>query len=82
MSFIDKENIKWVQVYKTNTEIDASMIQANLKGAGIPCQVLSQVDSTRMFNVGELAIVKVFVPQEHVEESKQIIDNINSQNVD
>lgn len=70
------DDIKWVLVYTTNTDLEAEMIKANLKGAGIPCEILSQVDTTRMFSVGELAIVKIFVPSEHKDESIEIINDI------
>ena len=71
---------KWGLIYTTNTDIDADMYKANIEGAGIPVQILSQVDTTRMFNVGELAIVKIFVPVQHIETALSIINDINSEN--
>ena len=71
--------IKWVLVFTTNTEIEGNMYKANLEGAGIPVQVLSQVDSTRMFTVGDLAIVKIFVPEEYVSDALEIIQAIKDQ---
>lgn len=70
------ENINWKLVYTCSTDIEAHHIKNNLEGAEIPCQILSQVDSTRMFNVGELAIVKLFVPEEFIEDAKIIISDI------
>ncbi|MCX7736582.1 MAG: DUF2007 domain-containing protein [Candidatus Kapabacteria bacterium] len=74
----EDERIPWVLVYTTNTLIDAEMFRANLEGADIPVQVLSQVDSTRMFSVGELAIVKIFVQSPYYEQAKEIINHIES----
>lgn len=70
------ENINWKLVYTCSTDIEAHHIKNNLEGAEIPCQILSQVDSTRMFNVGELAIVKLFVPEEFIDDAKIIISDI------
>lgn len=70
------DDIQWVLIYTTNTQLEAEMLKANLSGAGIPCEILSQVDTTRMLSVGELAIVKIFVPREHKEEAKEIIQDI------
>ena len=42
--------------------IEAELIAGRLRSHGIPAIVLSQVDSTRGFTVGGLAIAKVFVP--------------------
>lgn len=72
------ENNDWVQVYSTNTEIDAELIKQNLENNDIPANILSQVDSTRQFTVGFLAIVKIFVEKENYDKAKEIIDAINN----
>lgn len=76
----ESERIPWVLVYTTNTLIDAEMFKANLEGADIPVQILSQVDTTRMFSIGELAIVKIFVQSPYYEQAKEIIEHIESNN--
>lgn len=78
----NSDNTKWSLVYTTNTQLEAEMFKANLSGAGIPCEILSQVDTTRMFSVGELAIVKIFVPTEHEKESLDIINDILNNSYD
>jgi hypothetical protein len=67
----------WKLVYTTNMNMEAEHYKANLEGAGIPVQILSQFDSSRMLTVGDFAIVKIFVPEEYYEDAKQIIDDIN-----
>lgn len=74
----EDERVPWVLVYTTNTLIDAEMFRANLEGAEIPVQVLSQVDTTRMFSLGELAIVKIFVQSPYYEQAKAIIADIET----
>ena len=72
------ENSDWELVYTTNREIVAEMYKANLEGANIPVSILSQVDTTRMLTVGNLAIVKIYVPKQFLKTAKEIIDAINS----
>ena len=74
----DNENIKWVLVYTTNTQIDAEHFKANLEGADIPVQILSQVDTSRMLTVGDLAIVKIYVPSSCYEDALLIIRDIEN----
>ncbi|MDC1069027.1 DUF2007 domain-containing protein [Candidatus Kapabacteria bacterium] len=75
-----QKDINWILVYTTNTMLEANMLKANLSGANIPCEILSQVDTTRMFSVGELAIVKLFVPSDNKEEATLIINDIINNN--
>ncbi len=70
----------WKLVYTTNMPMDAEHYKANLEGANIPVQILSQFDSSRMITVGDFAVVKIFVPEEYYDDAKQIIDDINSGN--
>ncbi len=74
----DAKDAKWVQVYSTNTDIEAAMFKANLEGADIPVQVLSQVDTTRMFTLGNLAVAKLFVPEQFAAEAIAIINLIET----
>ncbi len=78
MSESKDNNFKWVLVHTTNTQLDAEMLKSNLESADIPTSILSQVDSTRMFTIGHLAIVKVYVPTQYYEDAKQIIDMIEN----
>ncbi|HAW09012.1 MAG TPA: hypothetical protein DCW42_07615 [Bacteroidetes bacterium] len=75
----DDNDYDWEIVYTTNREIDAEMYKANLEGAGIPVNILSQVDTTRMFTIGNLAVVKIYVPIQFFNSAKEIIDAINSE---
>jgi hypothetical protein len=73
---IEKKTYPWVQVYTTNTFIDAEMFRQNLESAGIPAHILSQIDSTRHFTLGELAIVKIFVQEPYYNHALEIINEI------
>jgi hypothetical protein len=55
------------------------MLRANLEGAEIPVHLLSQVDTTRNFTVGGLAIVKLYVPERFAQDAIAIINAIEKE---
>ena len=67
------EEITWAIVKVVNTAIEAELMAGRLRSLGIPAIVLSQVDTTRNFTVGELAIAKVFVPTKYFTQAEQIL---------
>lgn len=68
----------WKMVYTTNMQLDAEHYKANLEGAGIPVQILSQFDTSRMITIGDFAVVKIFVPDEYYDDAIAIINDINN----
>jgi len=72
------EEKDWVLIYETNTEINAEFIKQNLENNGIPTNILSQVDSTRQFTIGYLAIVKIYVLREDMYKANELINEIDS----
>ncbi|MCB0711148.1 MAG: DUF2007 domain-containing protein [Ignavibacteriae bacterium] len=68
-----EEELEWEIVRTVSTVIEAELMAGRLRSHGIPAIVLSQVDSTRSFTVGGLAIAKVFVPTIHFAEATQIL---------
>lgn len=66
-------NIEWKIVRTVSTEIEARLIAGRLQAHGIPAFVLSQVDSTRNFTVGALAIAKIFVPEALAAEAETLL---------
>jgi hypothetical protein len=67
------EKVEWTIVRTVSTEIEAQLVAGRLRANGIPAFVLSQVDSTRNFTVGALAVAKVFVPEALVDEAKRVL---------
>lgn len=66
-------------VYSTSAEYEADMLRANLEGAGIQAMIVPKKD--RNFPaVGDLAVIDLLVKKEDLEEARQIIDQINSEN--
>lgn len=69
-----EKNRDWVLVYTTSDEIEALLIKGMLENVEIAAQVLSQIDTTRQFNVGGLAIAKIYVLKEDYEIAKELIE--------
>jgi hypothetical protein len=64
---------KWSIIRTYSTEIEARIVAGRLIAHGVPACVLSQVDSTRNFTVGALAVAKVFVPEAMVDEAEAVL---------
>jgi len=68
----------WVLAFTTDAEYEADMLKANLEGAGIEAFIFKQKDSS-FPAVGNLAVIKLFVPSEKLNAAKEIINDINKQ---
>lgn len=66
----------WLHIYTISTEIDARMVESFLISAGIPTHVLLQIDSTRQFTMGGLAVAKIFVRNSDADDALAIIRDI------
>lgn len=64
---------KWSIIRTYSTDIEARIVAGRLIAHGVPACVLSQVDSTRHFTVGALAVVKLFVPDAMRPEAENIL---------
>jgi hypothetical protein len=67
------EELRWEIVRTVSTEIEATLIAGRLRAYDIPAFVLSQVDSTRHFTIGALAVAKVFVPEGFLQQAQMIL---------
>ena len=52
------------------------MLKANIESSGIPVEILSQQDTSRMLTVGSLSIIKILVPTEYYKDALEIIIEI------
>ncbi len=59
----------WIEIYSTNQEFQATMVQELLQNKGIASTVLNRKDS--MYLIGDILIM---VEEKDVEASKQIIE--------
>ena len=64
---------RWAIVRTVSTEFEARLMAGRLIAHGVPACVLSQVDSTRNFTVGALAVAKVFVPEALLDDAEAVL---------
>lgn len=72
----------WVEIFSSADPIEIEMVKANLEGAEINAVVFSKEDRMRLnlSYVGS-APIKLFVKKHDIETAKQIIEDINSKDI-
>lgn len=68
----------WVSVFSSGTDYEADLVRDRLDDSGLPAVVLTQRDHAFNLNVGDLAAVHVMIPPEHVEEAREILATVVS----
>ncbi len=63
----------WAQVYSTGDEIEAQLIEENLRAEGIDSRVFSQKDRSFAVALGDLSPVRVLVPAYAYTDALQVI---------
>lgn len=63
----------WVCVFQSGTEYEAEMAKNYLTNLEIPANILSKRDSAYNLNVGDMALVYVYVPTAYAKEAKKAI---------
>ncbi|MBI4553227.1 MAG: DUF2007 domain-containing protein [Candidatus Latescibacteria bacterium] len=63
----------YVNVYTTGHDWEAELIKGYLENEGIPCRVFSQKDTSRMFTIGNLSVIKLLVPRSRFREAEMIL---------
>lgn len=65
--------VQWTVIRTLNTDWEARLLAGRLRAHDIPAVVLSQVDSTRNFTIGALAVAKVFVPEDYLADAELVL---------
>lgn len=63
----------WTCVMERSTELEVEMAKNYLSNLQIPSNILSKRDSAYSLNVGEMAIVYLYVPDEYEEEARKAL---------
>ena len=63
----------WTCVMERSTELEVEMAKNYLSNLQIPSNILSKRDSAYSLNVGEMALVYLYVPDEYEEEAREAI---------
>ena len=64
----------WAQVLTLADQVQAQLIEENLRAEGIDSRVLSQKDSALSVGLGELSKIRVLVPNYIYQEARQVLD--------
>lgn len=72
----------WVAVFETSTDVEAQMVRNYLLDKDVECQILSKRDSAYNLNVGEMALVYLYVPKVKEEKAKELLDEWNNGSVE
>lgn len=65
----------WVCVYETGTQYDAEMVQNYFNDQEIESQILSKRDSAYNLNIGQMAMVYLYVPADQAEKAQKALDD-------
>ena len=76
----DIEN--WVCVLESNTDIEVEMAKNYLSNLKIPSNILSKRDRAYSLNVGEMAMVYLYVPVEFEKKAKKALADLEESNQD
>lgn len=63
----------WTCVMERSTEMEIEMAKNYLSNMQIPSNILSKRDSAYSLNVGEMALVYLYVPNEYEEEAREAL---------
>jgi hypothetical protein len=71
----------WECVLQHNDSIYVEMVKAYLNDSNIPSQILSKKDSAYSLNVGLMAQIYLYVPEEFISEAKKMVDDFESADI-
>ncbi|WP_020404395.1 DUF2007 domain-containing protein [Gracilimonas tropica] len=76
----DIEN--WVCVLESNTDIEVEMAKNYLSNLKIPSNILSKRDRAYSLNVGEMAMVYLYVPVEFEKKARKALSDLEESSRD
>lgn len=86
MSFFDdpkpSDIENWVCVLEGSTDLEIEMVKGYLSNLNIPSNILSKRDSAYSLNVGEMAMVYLYVPQEFEKKARKALRDLENENPD
>lgn len=68
----------WTCVMERSTELEVEMAKNYLSNLQIPSNILSKRDSAYSLNVGEMALVYLYVPDEYEDQAREALEEWES----
>lgn len=72
----------WVCVLEGNTNLEVEMAKNYLSNLKIPSNILSKRDSAYSLNVGEMAMVYLYVPVDFEKQARKALAKLEEENSD
>ncbi|MEX2478478.1 MAG: DUF2007 domain-containing protein [Gracilimonas sp.] len=72
----------WVCVLERNTDLEIEMAKNYLSNLKIPSNILSKRDSAYSLNIGEMAMVYLYVPKEFEKKARKALAELEDENPD
>lgn len=72
----------WVCVLEASTDLEVEMAKNYLSNLKIPSNILSKRDSAYSLNIGEMAMVYLYVPKEYENKARKALANLEEENPD
>lgn len=70
----------WVCVLEGSTNLEIEMAKNYLNNMEIPSNILSKRDSAYSLNVGEMALVYLYVPLDYEKEAREALAKLEDEN--
>jgi len=73
----EPDNVEnWVCVFESNVEYEVQLVKNYLSDQRIPSNILSKRDTAYSLNVGEMALIYLYVPVEFEKKARSAIKQI------
>ncbi|MEM8487738.1 MAG: DUF2007 domain-containing protein [Bacteroidota bacterium] len=64
---------KWKTVFRTGLDYEAGLVRDRLRNEDIPAVILNKRDHAYNLTLGDMAQIKVMVPEEHEQQAKALL---------
>lgn len=67
----------WVCVFERGTEYEVEAAKNYLSNMNIPSQILSKRDSAFSLNIGDTALVYLYVPKDYEQQAREAMEELD-----
>lgn len=72
----------WTCVYQTGADYDAELVKGYLESRDIQCNILNKRDRSYSLNVGDMAQIWLYVPDDQVNAARLALADWNNSQID
>ncbi|MCW9708594.1 hypothetical protein [Fodinibius salsisoli] len=67
----------WICIFERGTEYEVEAAKNYLSNMDIPSQILSKRDSAFSLNIGDTALVYLYVPKEYEQQAREAMEELD-----